>query len=141
MSPISMKTSIRGLLAALALFSLAACGDTRSETNNFSVEAKKHPANWVLSQHKQEALANLEGCFECHGTEGNGGISNIACNSCHLGGPLNVHPEEWGVGGVNVTNNHGEYLGTHTGTTCSTVYCHGVNWEGSSGPACAACHY
>ena len=138
MSPV-MNISIRGLLAILALLALSACGDSNGDT--FPRDTGKHPENWVLSGHKVKALNNgVDSCFECHGENGVGGISNVPCSNCHLGGPTSLHPLAWGSGPVNVTNNHGAYLVNNSIDSCASVYCHGVNLEGSSGPACVACH-
>jgi hypothetical protein len=140
MSPIKVISSTRVLLLLLVCISLSACGDPNN-SRTFDPETGTHPENWILSKHKDTALATgVKPCFDCHGENGVGGTSNVACNNCHMGGPLSLHPVEWGSGISNLTLNHGAYMATHNGDKCATVYCHGTNWEGSTGPACTACH-
>jgi hypothetical protein len=142
MSPIIFKSSIRGLLL-LACLVFTACGDPNNERTSDPLTGK-HPANWILSEHKETVLAKgVEPCFECHGLNGTGGISAVACfgtSGCHIDNAESVHPLSWGKGSVFATNNHGEYLRNNRVDSCVTVYCHGVNWEGVSGQACATCH-
>ncbi|MBT0665475.1 hypothetical protein KI809_14295 [Geobacter pelophilus] len=138
MSPIKAISSIRGLFFLLACLALTACGDSNSERTLDPVTGK-HPENWVLAGHKPAALASgVEACFECHGENGAGGVANIACSDCHIGGPEHKHPVAWD----STITLHGPYANANGIESCRNIYCHGARWEGvvGSGQACSLCH-
>jgi len=111
-----------------------------------------HPLDWndltyarhagYVSQHGTTACANIY----CHGANLTGvATSGPSCSSCHIGGPLSVHPNptEW----MNSTSPgfHGTYVNTvlnRDTSSCANVVCHGANLQGvlASGPACSTCH-
>src|SRR5271169_5087356 len=76
----------------VALFVLGGCGS--SEKNGASVfdpDSQQHPANWLITGHPAAAQADPSVCMQCHGSDFAGGISKVACASCHTNGnPLTV---------------------------------------------------
>jgi len=138
MSPIKAISSIRGLFFLLTCLALAACGDSNSARTLDPVTGK-HPANWVLSLHKTTAEATgVEPCFECHGENGEGGVANIPCANCHIGGPEHKHPVAWD----STITLHGAYAKANGAESCRNIYCHGADFQGvaGSGFACNVCH-
>ncbi|TNF49997.1 hypothetical protein EP232_01025, partial [bacterium] len=100
------KTNISGIISAI-LFSLmltaamAAC-NTGAEDSALSLvdESGRHPAGWTEA-HGSFAAPDGSSCFSCHGSDLNGGISNVSCSSasyngqsCHAAGP-GFHPANW----------------------------------------------
>lgn len=41
-----------------------------------------HPDGYVAS-HSGDAIANIQSCTACHGTDYDGGIAQVSCNACH----------------------------------------------------------
>jgi hypothetical protein len=126
------------LIISLALsFALAGCGE-KNDKAVFSPEGG-HPSDWAQT-HKTSAKADLETCVECHGANLDGGIAQVSCSLCHLGGAGSVHPAQWG------NYAYTRHKGASTdllSASCATAVCHGTAREGvaGSGPACAtACH-
>jgi predicted CxxxxCH...CXXCH cytochrome family protein len=80
------------MLLIVALFVLGGCGS--SEKNGASVfdpDSQQHPANWLITGHPAAAKADPSVCMACHGNDFAGGISKVACASCHTNGnPLTV---------------------------------------------------
>jgi predicted CxxxxCH...CXXCH cytochrome family protein len=89
MSPIN-KTTIAVLLLAAGLLIFAGCG-TSEKNENLPFDEDQHPANWLITGHPAAAEADPSVCMECHGEDFSGGISRVACASCHTNGsPLTV---------------------------------------------------
>ena len=91
MSPL-MRRLIVSLLLIAGLSFLGGCGS--SEKNGASVfdpDSQQHPANWLITGHPAAAQADPSACMECHGNDLSGGISGLACSTCHTNGnPLTV---------------------------------------------------
>jgi predicted CxxxxCH...CXXCH cytochrome family protein len=106
------------LFAVLA--ALAGCSSSNgSKESTFSPDTG-HPAGWSApSSHGATAKAQAQGffsCQACHGNDFSGGISSVACSSCH---------------GVNAPHAPAPWRGgafTHTNTNPSNA------------PICAQCH-
>ncbi len=74
---------------------------------------------------------NATDCQTCHGTDYNGGTSQVACFSCHGTFP---HGAVWNTG-------HGQYLKTKNWTDTECQACHGTDYAGgTSSVACFSCH-
>lgn len=109
-----------------------------------------HPLAWgdlSYLRHADYVTRNgSRGCANaaCHGTELSGvASSGPSCTSCHLGGPVQVHPfpiTQWS--NPTSPNFHGKYLGTHSSASCATLVCHGTLLQGvpGSGLSCQQCH-
>ncbi|MBI5666055.1 MAG: CHRD domain-containing protein [Nitrospirae bacterium] len=83
-------------------------------------------------------MHNTESCERCHGSDLGGGIAQISCFSCHDGPEGDIgHPAGWAAGTDGTVNFHGTY-GRRFNVACTN--CHGVNFDGALGPACASCH-
>ncbi|MDA8423860.1 MAG: hypothetical protein M0Z89_11055 [Nitrospiraceae bacterium] len=105
-----------------------------------------HPAAWSQNTgtyHAPYAASNgTTACSNmyCHGN----GLTGVAgsgpsCTSCHLGGPVAVHPSAWSQ---NTGTFHAPYAVANGTTACSNVNCHGTTLTGvgGSGPSCTSCH-
>jgi len=98
-----------------------------------------HPDGWLPAGHKTAAIADINSCTVCHGSDYLGGIVNVSCTTCHLGGPFAVHPTAWS----NVSVSHRNYvLLQGNATACANQFCHGVDYKGviNSGNSCIECH-
>ncbi|MBI5740790.1 MAG: CHRD domain-containing protein [Nitrospirae bacterium] len=98
----------------------------------------------TLAAGGQPASTSLDtaSCANCHGSDLDGGISQISCFTCHDGPGGGVgHPNEaWHNGTADPVHFHGSY-GRKYKDSCKT--CHGVNFEGSVNPfipGCGLCH-
>jgi len=117
-----------------------------------------HPLNWgylAYAQHpdyvKQNGISSCNNAY-CHGTNLTGVTnSGPSCSSCHLGGPMQVHPGNSGDATTDFNNwakntaspnFHGTYVANNGLTTCSNAVCHGANLQGvyESGQSCTTCH-
>jgi len=138
MSQIITSSLVMAMLALLCLLPLAGCGDSNSQAS-FDSATGTHPAGWLPSGHKIEALAHIDNCTQCHGSDFLGGTSKVACTSCHLGNPRAVHPELWGQFAYAL---HGSYVAQNGSARCATAECHGTDMSGvaGSGPSCSSCH-
>ena len=125
-------------LLLLLVFLLAGCGDTNTKSD-FDQNTGTHPSGWVSAGHMAAAQANVQTCADCHGADYLGGISKIACTSCHIGSQLSRHPVNWGNLAYAL---HGDYVQLNGTTACSNFHCHGSNLDGvgGAGPSCTQCH-
>lgn len=145
MSPIT-KSGICAVLACGILLLAAGCGDSKS--NVFDPDRGQHKTAWLPGEHSLAVtigtssvgapVYSTEQCAECHGVDLDGGISNVSCTSCHLGGPTAVHPAAWDP----IYLSHGPSASANGTDSCSNQYCHGSTLAGvaESGPACTTCH-
>lgn len=138
MSQIIKSSMVMTALLLLCLLSLTGCGDSNPEAN-FDSAVGEHPAGWLPGGHKAAALAKLDNCTQCHGSDFLGGTSKVACTDCHLGNTNDVHPELWGQYAYAL---HGTYVTENTTARCATAVCHGTDLSGvaGSGPSCSSCH-
>lgn len=108
-------------------------------------ERRVHPNAWNSTsyylEHGPYVLANdTTSCATavCHGNNLSGVQgSGPSCSSCHLGGPMRVHPADW-----TAPNSHGLYVTQNGPASCTNMVCHGPQAVGvvNSGPACVTCH-
>lgn len=68
---------------------------------------------------------NLTSCRSCHGNDLGGGISDIACSSCHSSFP---HVSGWEAS--TSANFHGNYLKSNNWDLLSCKGCHGSSYDG-----------
>lgn len=128
-----------GALLLAGTVSLQGCGTPNSQAS-FDADAQKHEAGWIPHGHKEavESHGTLA-CKECHGEDLSGGIAKVSCTSCHLGGPLEVHPATWE--GSAILTQHGQYVVANGSNSCKNRVCHGETLRGfADHPACNACH-
>lgn len=136
---------IIAVLAAGLLVLAIGCGNSDSL---FNPDTGKHTTSWLPEQHAAAVTTGTTSlgaplyftgsCIECHGADLSGGISQVSCTDCHMGGPTAVHPATWDP----VYLNHGPTASADGTAQCSNLYCHGPSLGGvaSSGPACTTCH-
>ncbi|HYA88348.1 MAG TPA: CxxxxCH/CxxCH domain-containing protein [Nitrospirota bacterium] len=91
MSPLT-KSLLTSLLLIAGMCALGGCGSSEENKGSvFDADDQQHPANWLITGHPAAALADSSVCMECHGDDFSGGISGVACSSCHTNGnPLTV---------------------------------------------------
>jgi hypothetical protein len=128
------------LMAGLA--AAAGCGDSNPQAT-FDPDAGQHAAGWLPSGHAAAAGANIASCESCHGSQLDGGISGVRCDTCHIGGTTSAHPVDWA--GTAILTRHGPYVVANSTDSCKNRLCHGDTLQGvaGSGPSCnnvAPCH-
>ncbi len=107
-----------------------------------------HPLAWsrnTATSHGPYATTNGSAACataSCHGA-GLDGVANSgpSCSSCHLGGPMSVHPLDWTPS--TLVTKHGPYIiSVGSYASCATDVCHGTDLKGvdGSGPSCYLCH-
>jgi predicted CxxxxCH...CXXCH cytochrome family protein len=146
--PQATRLGISALLAVSVMILAAGCGDPKNDA--FNPDTGKHKAEWLPEQHSIAAssgttslgalIPSTESCTECHGADLSGGISNVSCTTCHLGGPTAIHPSVWDP--IYLTHGPSVSTGVTTIASCANQYCHGTNLAGvvNSGPSCSSCH-
>jgi hypothetical protein len=132
-----IMTVYRAILAcALPLVLLAGCG-TPNDNAPFDSDAQAHTGAWI-SDHAISAKADAAACGECHGAGLDGGIANVSCTACHLGGPTMIHPSTWTSP---IALDHSQYVAVQGTNGCANVNCHGTALLGGvTGPSCSSCH-
>lgn len=136
MSQIRKSSLALGLL--LSLFALSGCGDRNTQAT-FDPATFKHidQAAWKVSTHKVSALADMENCAECHGSDFTGGISKVNCTSqCHIGGADSIHPLSWGKSTSSIILGH--KISTDS-ASCITATCHAAGGAAQQ-KLCTSCH-
>lgn len=107
-------------------------------------EEKIHPLQWgpfSYSGHGSYVKQNQNDTTRCANANCHGstltGVTGPSCYSCHMGGPLSVHPTDW-----NSAKSHGNYINTVGAESCKNAACHGPTGQGILNvvPACMACH-
>lgn len=142
MSQIRRFSLSLGLLSALFCCALSGCGDKNSQAT-FDPATFKHvdPVAWKVSTHKTAALANINNCTDCHGSDFTGGISKVDCTSlCHIGGADSAHPLSWGKNTAGDTSSIiiGHKLSINP-ATCITATCHAAGGAAQQ-KLCTSCH-
>ncbi len=116
-----------------------------------------HPLDWgylAYAMHPAYVQQNgIGSCnnVHCHGTALQGvASSGPSCTSCHIGGPMQVHPNDYSDSTFNrdwatnttSSNFHGTYVANNGVTSCENTVCHGANLQGvsQSGQSCQSCH-
>lgn len=108
-----------------------------------------HPPDWddvIYARHAPYVQANgTVNCSStsCHGVALQGGLGP-SCSSCHIGGPLHVHPVGWNTAADLSSGSplHSQFVLANGTATCRNDVCHGANLQGVplSGPPCSLCH-
>ena len=139
MSQIMTRLVQSTTIVLMIMIFAAGCSNPNAQSS-FNTDNGKHTAGWLPAGHASSATADLATCAECHGAALDGGIANVSCTTCHLGGPTSVHPASW----TDIYATHGPYsLPTNSGTaSCENQYCHGPALAGvsNSGSGCKTCH-
>lgn len=122
----------------LLTITVVGCGTSNNQTT-FDADKQAHPVGWLVTHEAAVPTeASSANCTECHGSELNGGISNISCTMCHMDGPFAAHPTEWADP---IALNHSYDAIVSGGKPCANINCHGADLMGGrSGPSCTSCH-
>jgi predicted CxxxxCH...CXXCH cytochrome family protein len=107
-----------GLLGLIAFSS--GCSEPHNKGSQiFNPDTGRHISDWVNpAVHGGSAKSQPDGfstCEECHGSDFTGGISSVACSSCHGGSA--PHPTSWMTGTYTHTN-------TNAGNAAVCALCH-----------------
>ncbi len=78
------KNLITVLLLLAGMLLMAGCGSEQRDSP-FDADDQQHPADWRWT-HQAAAKQDPAVCTECHGADYSGGISKVACSSCHANG-------------------------------------------------------
>ncbi len=109
---------ILSLLSLIAIFFGCSQSNNRSKSS-FNSDTGRHITGWNLpSGHGTSVKSQPDGfttCKECHGSDFSGGISSVACSSCH--GISAPHPTSWMTG----TYTH---MNTDPGNAAACAQCH-----------------
>ena len=137
MSQIMTRSFLSAAIVLMIMIVAAGCSNPNAQTS-FNTDTGKHSTGWLPAGHAASASADLTTCAECHGAALDGGIANVSCTTCHLGGPASVHPTGWTV----IYIDHGPYSAGSGTASCANQYCHGPALAGvvNSGPGCDSCH-
>jgi len=100
-----------------------------------------HTADWLnpnsANNHGAVLAAqnyDAQACQLCHGSDLNGGTSNVSCRKCHASYP---HPENWVAGATS----HYVFLKSNAFDLASCQSCHGQNYGTMKGnTSCLTCH-
>jgi hypothetical protein len=138
MSPI-IRLMMLGALLLAGILLFTACGTPNSQAS-FDADTQKHTEGWLPAGHATAARESTNSCAQCHGSDLAGGVSNVSCTKCHIGGTTSVHPATWA--GTAIQRNHGPYVVANSSSSCKNVSCHGSTLKGvtDSGPSCSSCH-
>jgi len=136
-----MKAFMRSTLlfiGAMPLLILTACSDPQNAPTGVDEKVSIHEPGWTMPASTSFHGVALAGkkfdaseCRQCHGSQFDGGISNVSCKTCHASYP---HPANW--------------IGAHTGFIKNTNYnlnsckgCHGQDYGIKKiNNSCLTCH-
>ena len=131
----------RVFYAALTVIIYLFCGCSSGNNDTTILNASgKHPSGWAVAdtggEHPSAYLAGPSSCYECHGTDLMGGISNVSCFSasrsgitCHADGPSG-HPAGWSD-----PDSHGKAakaLSAGSNGFAHCQVCHGTDFAGGT---------
>ncbi len=109
---------VLGLFCAVALF-IGCSSSNKQALSSFNPDTGQHTAGWSSpAVHGAAAKTQANGfavCQECHADDFSGGISAVACKSCHGGSA--PHPTSWITGSYTHTT-------TDTGNASVCALCH-----------------
>lgn len=124
-------------VALAALFS--GCTTHVDNAPKFSETQQAHPATWV-NDHWASFIQSPDQCRTCHGSDLNGGISNVTCFQCHHpNGPS--HLTGW-ANHLQHGRNGAQLAATDTSGFAYCSKCHGSNYNNPAAaiPSCVSCH-
>jgi len=110
-------------------------------TDKDPLPSQTHPSEWnELSSdefHGEKVTeTSYSTCKSCHGTNLDGGRSEVSCTQCH---ELYPHEDTWNE--FVSTNFHGNYIRTQNWSMTECQDCHGSDYRGGrSGFSCYGCH-
>ncbi len=116
----TMINAVRILTLLSLIFIIFGCSQPNKKSkSSFNSDTGKHITGWDLPSGHGSTVKSEPGgfsvCQECHGNDFSGGISSVACSSCHGGSA--PHPTSWATG----TYTHSS---TNTGNAAVCALCH-----------------
>jgi predicted CxxxxCH...CXXCH cytochrome family protein len=131
------------ILVALGGMLVSSCSDTKT-TTPVQTESAIHPDGWnnaaspdFHGTYLEKNNWNTQECVRCHGQSFGGGVSGVACSTCH--GEVYPHPNGWEE--PQSPSFHGTYLKGKQFNATECKSCHGEDFKGgSSGKSCYSCH-
>ncbi|MFQ5864972.1 MAG: cytochrome c3 family protein [bacterium] len=120
------------------------CSDLREPVpTNSPAALEVHSPGWLrLNSPEFHGLIirnnqwDWDACQRCHGEDFKGGISGIACSSCH---PTIPHPRDWII--PDSENFHGKAVRAANWQMSECLGCHGQDYAGATtGVSCLTCH-
>ena len=116
-----------GIASIIAVCIVVLAAGCSKSDNTFNPDTGKHIANWsspdvhgAAAKMPDGTSGGLSTCQECHGSDFSGGISSIACSSCHGGNA--PHPVSWTTG----TRKHSGSDQSNAGI-CAVCHTNGAN--------------
>ncbi len=136
-----MKAFMRSTLlfsGAMPLLILTACSDPQNAPTGVSEKVSVHASGWMAPASTSFHGAALAGkkfdaseCRQCHGSQFDGGISNVSCKTCHASYP---HPE-------NFVPAHSGFIKSINYNIASCKGCHGQDYGATKiDNSCLTCH-
>lgn len=147
-----MNYLIKTAAAAFICLTLFACSKGNDRASNIDPRTGKHPDGWAVANtggsHTTSFLSVPTSCYQCHGKDLHGGISNVSCFSaarsginCHANGPSG-HPAGWALPAQHGAHAKALQAGMNGFAHCQL--CHGADFNGGvSNKSClntAGCH-
>src|ERR1039458_4229042 len=104
-----MNYVLKAALVSIATLVLFSCSKGNDRAPNIDPSTGKHPSGWAVAgtggNHFTAYINGPSACYQCHGKDLNGGISNVSCFTasrsgitCHANGP--GHPVGWAAADV-----------------------------------------
>jgi predicted CxxxxCH...CXXCH cytochrome family protein len=125
-------------IAVMPLLMLAACSDPQNAPTAVNEKVSVHEPGWMIptapSFHGALLAAkkfDASECRQCHGSQFDGGISEISCKKCHTSYP---HPVGWAAA-------HSGFIKSNNYDLISCQPCHGQNYGTQKiNNSCLTCH-
>jgi predicted CxxxxCH...CXXCH cytochrome family protein len=138
-----MKTINLFSIIILIAVLISSCSKLKKELPEPTSPTLLHAAEWneparseFHGNYLKENKWKLADCIQCHGSNFEGGTSNVSCYSCHESYP---HKSGWLI--KSNMNYHGLFLKTEDWSAAACMACHGSDLQGGNTDVkCATCH-
>lgn len=138
-----MKTINLFLTVILIAVLISSCSKLKKELPEPTSPTLLHSAEWsdtarsgFHGKYLKENKWKLADCIQCHGSNFDGGTSNVSCYNCHKAYP---HKSGWLI--KSSMNYHGLFMKNESWSPASCKACHGSDLQGgNTNVKCASCH-